>query len=336
MNNFKFIQHNRDHFLGFSIILIVFYHYKIIFWGEIGVDLFVFLSGYGLAWGYSQKKVRLVNFWLKRAKRLFPAYWTILLAYVFYSVLCTDRTYSLTQVLLNMSCLQMYVVGFKSIIPHVWYLSLIVTMYFFFPMFLNQIRKKRLLPLMLFIYTLMAIEYVTVNLFPIAMFRIPTFIAGVWIGYASISNRELLISNRIEKMASSLIVFVLMTIFVIAALNLPVHLLWNPGRYWTIIALFSPLLSISLLVACQPLTLQFESIFSAIGRCSYEIFLSHQLIYDLLQKKMMTIIDVAWCQNFIPFLIAFIVFCFSHFFHICITKFVKMSLLSNGMVLNQK
>jgi peptidoglycan/LPS O-acetylase OafA/YrhL len=230
----------------------------------------------------------------------------------------------------------MYAVGFKSIIPHAWYLSLIVTMYLSFPLFLSRIRNKGLVSLLLTVYALVAIEYATVNLFPIAVFRIPTFITGIWIGYICSGHSGRGDSIKWVNMASYLFVALLIVVLSLAAFLAPAHRLWNPGQYWTLLALFSPVLSIALLVTCRWVTRLPGGILSKVGACSYEIYLSHQLIYDLLHPKMVILSTAAWWRWLVPFIILMVVFVFSFLFHLCLTKAVRFSFEPAGLSLTRK
>lgn len=75
---------NEDRFLyyGIAILLVVFYHLHCytnlgivapFHHGAIGVDIFLFFSGYGLC--YSYEKNSLKEFYWRRFKRIMPIFW---------------------------------------------------------------------------------------------------------------------------------------------------------------------------------------------------------------------------------------------------------------------
>lgn len=75
---------NEDRFLyyGIAILLVVFYHLHCVTnlsivapfsQGAIGVDIFLFFSGYGLC--YSYEKNSLKEFYWRRFKRIMPIFW---------------------------------------------------------------------------------------------------------------------------------------------------------------------------------------------------------------------------------------------------------------------
>ncbi len=64
---------------GLAVLLVVFYHLKIpgFYNGFIGVDIFFVISGYLMASIYDSKSPKM--FFIKRARRLLPAYWATLI-----------------------------------------------------------------------------------------------------------------------------------------------------------------------------------------------------------------------------------------------------------------
>lgn len=70
---------NRSFFMGVSMLAVLLFHAYIAWgglfifkYGFIGVDSFLFLSGYGLCFFY--KKNSIWSFWLRRLKRIMPKY----------------------------------------------------------------------------------------------------------------------------------------------------------------------------------------------------------------------------------------------------------------------
>jgi len=324
-NNLHIVSEMRTQILGLSVLAIILYHYKMVFFGELGVDVFIFLSGFGLACGYGggEQRGRFFSFLAKRLLRIIPAYWFILIAYVTYSLVFTERQYNLTDVLLNLSCLQMFFVGFNSIVPHAWYLSLIVVMYLFFPLFIRFVKMQKALYLLVGVYVFIAIEYFSVNLFPIAIFRVPTFIAGIWLGFLYISGD--LRWQRIIGMRNQVICLTLLfgALISLAAYFVPADLLWNPDKYWTVVAVFSPVLSTAFVLSTA-YCLSWCNVFGLdkVGICSYEMYLTHQLLYDFLYKRINSLAyfeDSSWIPSIF---IVLVVFVSSYILHLSLNVFV--------------
>ncbi len=324
-NNLHIVSETRTQILGLSVLAIILYHYKMVFFGELGVDVFIFLSGFGLACGYGggEQRSRFFSFLAKRLLRIIPAYWLVLTAYVTYSLVFTERQYSFVDVLLNLSCLQMFFVGFNSIVPHAWYLSLIVVMYAFFPLFMRFVKMQKALYLLVGVYVFIAIEYFSVNLFPIAVFRVPTFIVGIWLGFLYISGD--LRWQRIIGMGNQTICLTLLfgALISLATYFVPANLLWNPDKYWTVVAVFSPILSVAFVLSAAYFLSRWNMFgLSKIGICSYEMYLTHQLLYDFLYKR---INSLAYFEgrSWIPSIfIILVVFVFSYVLHLSLNVFV--------------
>lgn len=75
----------RNELMGFAIIWILFYHFKlstpilatIASVGYTGVDIFMFLSGFGLCYSLYKNPVSYKQYVIKRFKRIFPLYVTV-------------------------------------------------------------------------------------------------------------------------------------------------------------------------------------------------------------------------------------------------------------------
>lgn len=145
MDALKYISQSRAQLMAFAILGVLFVHSGIrvpngmldftIQTGYGGVDLFFFLSGFGLF--YSCKKDgRCLNFWLKRLKRIMPAY-----------VVCILISQLMTRGRINWTHLWQDCLFVGYWIPQLkwhffaWFMSGIMGLYLVFPLFYKAFRR---------------------------------------------------------------------------------------------------------------------------------------------------------------------------------------------------
>ena len=80
------ISYFRSELMGFAILWIMAFHFdfmqipilpNITQYGYAGVEIFMFVSGFGIFYSLSEKGNNLFNFYKKRIMRIFPAYYLI-------------------------------------------------------------------------------------------------------------------------------------------------------------------------------------------------------------------------------------------------------------------
>ena len=125
---------NREVLMGIGIIMVVFYHYNTGFWfqklfypGFLGVDVFLFISGYGLC--RSLKNNNIFTFYKRRITRILPMFF--LLAIVKCSLYVLNGGYlSLSDWVLSLTTVGYWVNGGIFVD---WYLCGLFALYVFFP-----------------------------------------------------------------------------------------------------------------------------------------------------------------------------------------------------------
>lgn len=126
---------NRKESMGLAMIMVVFYHLKttVFYAGFMGVDIFLFLSAYGLC--HSYKKYNLSTFYKHRAKRIVPLFLLLgALANVIY--LCFyHHGLSIWDMFCNMTSLNYWKLGGYI---YEWYLCFLLILYLLFPI-INKI-----------------------------------------------------------------------------------------------------------------------------------------------------------------------------------------------------
>jgi peptidoglycan/LPS O-acetylase OafA/YrhL len=181
-----------DELKGLAILLVVLYHaggalvWRNFLHGDLGVDLFVILSGAGLALGGSQNQPA-GTFLFQRLRRIAPAYWIVLSAYAVANFFVLERRP--TPLDLGLHFLGVHgwwgdAIGL-SINESFWFITLILTLYLFYA-FARRLRSAEQLLLagailsvafsFAYFYTGQAAMFAHLGL------RMPGFVLGVLLG----------------------------------------------------------------------------------------------------------------------------------------------------------
>lgn len=222
----KSFNHDIQGLRALAVLAVVLFHInpKILPGGYLGVDIFFVISGYliiGHIWSeLENNKFNLMNFYVKRTKRLFPALFVMIIASVVigYFILLpsetTDMHKSLISSLFYVSNFYFYNVTdyFNTNIHyapmlHTWSLSVEEQFYIIFPLiliFLYQYPKK----ILFFLFTLFILFFIiSITLVNIdqslAFYSSPSrffqFLAG---GILSVSNIKNIFSKKTNELAA--------------------------------------------------------------------------------------------------------------------------------------
>lgn len=139
---------NEDRFLyyGIAILMVVFYHLYCqtnlgvvapFSYGVIGVDIFLFFSGYGLC--YSYEKNSLKEFYCRRFKRIMPIFWIHFFLTVIEYFSCGGARFTFLEFLCNFLCIPpFYGIGGTFVD---WFTAAILQFYLFFPILYLLVKK---------------------------------------------------------------------------------------------------------------------------------------------------------------------------------------------------
>ncbi|MBQ0141199.1 MAG: acyltransferase, partial [Prevotellaceae bacterium] len=166
--------------------------WKIFFAGYLGVDIFLFLSGYGLS--YSFNKNSLYQFYVRRIYRFVPL--IIILG------LCVNIVFILQGLELsywdmfcNITTLNYYKLRGKMF---EWYLSSLILFYAFYPLLYRSIKVKGFLYKILLFAILVIFLYLTTTNIDVyylcAIGRIPIFLIGIH-AYKNVLHLNLTLMN---------------------------------------------------------------------------------------------------------------------------------------------
>jgi len=200
------ISESRGVILGVATLIVAFFHcfsyhfenitsnvflidllYFLRKMGNIGVDLFLFLSAVGLYFSFS-KDSNIKNFYKKRLIRILPS--ILIVGTIYYAY----RQVGLLTYLKNITFISFFTSGVRDL----WYFALIVILYLLFPILYKIIDKKGLRGLIGLLLVVVGLAILMFNFTPglyknieIAVTRIPVFLIGLYLGEKIKNKREI-------------------------------------------------------------------------------------------------------------------------------------------------
>lgn len=161
--------------------------------GNVGVDMFLFLSGIGLYFSF-MKDSRVLSFWKKRLMRVLPS--AFLIATFYFSLRYVNGRFSSGPLyyVLRETFLYFFVKGERVF----WFISLILLMYLVFPIFYKIIDKWKAWGMIGLVAVIVAGTFAVRAIAPgvysnveIALCRIPVFVIGIWAGRFVMEKKEI-------------------------------------------------------------------------------------------------------------------------------------------------
>ena len=124
-----------DELKGVAIVLVILYHAGgVLLWenrlhGDVGVDMFVVLSGAGLTLGSNFTTAR--NFLSRRLRRILPAYWIVLTSFLLLNSHFLEKHYTAVDIITHYAGVHAWRgdAGAMSINDSFWFITLILTLY---------------------------------------------------------------------------------------------------------------------------------------------------------------------------------------------------------------
>lgn len=173
------ISKSRTYIMGIAILLVLIYHAMCVTYnplrtlniGYVGVDIFLFLSGFGLT--YSYKKNNLLNFYKHRFIRLYPLY--LICICIIYFI---NDKWNLLDLFYNSLTIGFYIDN--GINRFDWYVESLFTLYIIFPFFFIY-SKLKLFGVLLLLSVISIILYIIEMPWWYDCFisRIPIFLFGI-------------------------------------------------------------------------------------------------------------------------------------------------------------
>lgn len=208
------ISKYRTQLMGFSILIIVFYHFfgiggssfidiafrKLFSQGYVGVDFFMFSSGLGLVYSIS-KTENLKDYFIKRWVRIFP----------FFTFITLIECFVIRGESLGLSLLRSTTIGYYIGVSYIdWFVPALVGLYIVFPLlYFIVVKPKRyiLAFLLMMFFVILSLYASIVEVLDwkhyALLYRIPIFILGtitasaIKCGYKPIAVKRVIIFSSI-------------------------------------------------------------------------------------------------------------------------------------------
>lgn len=275
----RLISKYRSELMGIAIIMVMCYHLftgmqlslipYISSIGYFGVDIFLFLSGFGLCFGF-HKYHSVLQFYKVRFCRIWPTYIFVILL----TTLFNDD--SLVDCFIKSLGIGFFlpVCGMSSFD---WYIPTLYLLYFAFPLCYMLINKRSpisgggvlVLSMLPFLAKLSGLHIPVNNL---VLSRFPIFIIGMI--FASLSQRRV-VANKIFICISCLIAGVGILVMPILVGYFSHAYLWDTMLYWLPFMLITPGLCYSISWLLEHFPTKGRYIFYCCGKLSLEIYLVH-------------------------------------------------------------
>lgn len=303
MTKFSFVETikcSKLQFSGLAIILIILCHLvvvdptlpfvKVFTPGFIGVDIFIFYSGFSLGFSYTKRSLK--EFYIKRVKRILPMF---LLFAILSSIIhiCRGETLNAFDWFCNLTTLSYYGVGG---FPIDWYLSSIALFYLAYPLLykLVDITKHGGVIALSICVLCLIIMFDFDEYYGCAISRIPIYSLGIWF----FQMRE---SNRLAKSFTILsIVFCLIMCIgaVMPQLGFYMHGYFLVDMFCPISMIFIAILVVAVHNCASGSRI--ENAISYLGKHSLEVYVANFLSMGVIG---LFVIDNCYYKAFLYFLI---------------------------------
>lgn len=300
---YKDLSDNRNALFGFAILSVCVFHlyfllantasgtnfianmlFFILETGNIGVDIFVFLSGFGLFHSL-YKKSGLRSFYIKRAVRILPAYWTgLILFFALNAVL--NHAFDIKDFVMHFTLVDYFVTGDAML----WYVPFTVVLYLLYPLlyrYADTVKKKTVL-----FFILLLISFAThfipgfeATEYDVAKDRLPLFVLGTITAQMSLENREnKIIPVRKKALPAVFIIFLVLVDLLLLYLQF-IH--EEPYDLMFFIYLPLSLLLIVIVLYCikNVRADYIKKFLTVTGGMSFELYLSNTLTMELIASS---------------------------------------------------
>ena len=254
-----------------------------------GVDIFLFISGYGLVHGITNNRYALSRFYGRRLSRILPAYWIVITLSLGREYLCGQ------EVTLARAVLQYSTMGFwLNRNQFDWYIPSLFMLYLFFPVFYQTIRdaqhrKKTVLLWITFSLLLcMSIIPTHLNYLIIILTRVPVFLLGLYTGLFVIQSGS--VRHGYWPLSMILIIgFGSLMFLIIIFISFTPEQRWHYGLWWYPFLGITPCLCLILPRGLEKLRTSmplfgswFNDFLRFCGTHSLEIYLIHPQVFKLM------------------------------------------------------
>lgn len=271
------IESLRMELMGFAIILIMLFHLGVLPFGECGVDIFLFLSGFSIYHSLSRND-NIVQFYRKRLLRILPAYLIIAIPFFFL------KTYTIEEFLLKITNL---CVVFQGEMGGWWFITMILLCYLLAPLMYRGVRKMDVGG-QVFMYCLLLLVCIVAgeNLENIRIFmvRIPAFFLGMCLGFDRFTSQKGFVSLEIFAAVVLTICF--------GVLLFKNHDFWVYRKSYYTIIVYPLVLSVILMINFLPVV--GKRLLAYLGGITLELYMLHESLMVPLAKYICGFMGESW------------------------------------------
>jgi peptidoglycan/LPS O-acetylase OafA/YrhL len=124
--------------IGYSLFPAQGFLFPLSVFSGMGVDLFLFLSGFGVTISQIKNPLSYKDFYTKRLSKLFLSLWCVLLLFFLLDFFVLHKSYSLSEWVLSFLGIFPRADLFQNINSPLWYITFILFYYLLFPIFFNK------------------------------------------------------------------------------------------------------------------------------------------------------------------------------------------------------
>lgn len=273
----RLISNYRNHLMALAMLWIAIFHATMWFpikainfivktAGYGGLDIFLFLSGFGLYYSY-KKNSNYINFIIKRVIRILPSFIPAII------IACAYYGYSITDTLLELTMLRFWIFGDLLL----WFVPAIMVLYLFFPGYMKLFTKNPLVVTICFVILSIMFSFLFWEHSLIIFFtRIPIFIIGIYFGYLGFMDRQ------INNWGISIIISLCLLGFCLLFYFFHTYgsFMWSHGLYWYPFILIVPGVIILLCLILNHISVLKKQLYY-LGTISFEFYLFHELFIKL-------------------------------------------------------
>lgn len=266
----------RQYLMGFSTLYIMLFHITtlnpntgISFFdmGNVGVDVFLILSGIGIYFSLSKDNQTLKTFYKSRLNRIVPPYLLITIPFSLYSYIKGDI--SINHIVFRLLGLSTLYEGNKWL----WYITIALFTYLLAPLFKKVVDHNKPIVTFLLFFTVFYSIAIFIPRSEIMWTRIPMFYLGMIIG-KMLFNKENLRINPIMGFISLILVFCI-------AYKLYHHGCFGHHHYTIIrfaLNIYSLPLSLCVAHIINHLPTDAKRILGWFGKYSFELYITHLVV----------------------------------------------------------
>lgn len=293
--------------MGVAILWVVLFHSQLVLpdgvgiikeIGYGGVDIFMLLSGCGIYYSLT-KSDEVIPFYLRRIRRLFPAYLPFIVCWCVYKLNYLDvKIIEKLRIVIGNICMT----GWINDVPYQfnWYVQVICGLYFLAPLFYALVcrcRKSWQCMLLFFAVAVAGIPFFCDLSHLMGVSRVPIFLMGMMWAHMVRSDEKS--NGKWAKRAFLVLAMMLGFVLVIMCIYRYPDTLWAYGTWWYPFLLITPGL-------CYVLAQIFEWMGRAgkicllpmrwIGKASFEIYLIHIAAYEIVPSYREVVNNRQWLK----------------------------------------